>query len=412
MEKLNNLLTKTKEAANELAVLSEDIKNKVLLSISKSLIDNSDIIIEANKVDVNNAINNNISQVMVDRLSLSIKKIEDISNAIIDITKLKDPIGEIIESYEHNNKMIINKVRVPFGVICAIYESRPNVTVDIACLCLKTGNACVLRGGKEAINTNKILVQIMKSAVKDYINSDSITLIEDTDRSIVLDLIQNKKYIDLVVPRGGKKLIDFVVGNAKVPYIETGAGNCHLYVDDEADFNKALKVIVNAKVSRPSVCNAIESILVNEKIANNFLPLLKEELDKFNVQIRGCEKSINIIDINLATEEDYYQEYNDYIVSLKIIKDTKEAIKHINKYGTKHSDCIITENKEKAEMFLNGIDSACVYVNASTRFSDGGEFGFGAELGISTQKLHARGPMGLKEMTTYKYKIYGEGQVR
>ena len=296
MEKLNNLLTKTKEAANELAVLSEDIKNKVLLSISKSLIDNSDIIIEANKVDVNNAINNNISQVMVDRLSLSIKKIEDISNAIIDITKLKDPIGEIIESYEHNNKMIINKVRVPFGVICAIYESRPNVTVDIACLCLKTGNACVLRGGKEAINTNKILVQIMKSAIKDYINSDSITLIEDTDRSIVLDLIQNKKYIDLVVPRGGKKLIDFVVGNAKVPYIETGAGNCHLYVDDEADFNKALKVIVNAKASRPSVCNAIESILVNEKITNNFLPLLKEELDKYNVQIRGCEKSINIIE--------------------------------------------------------------------------------------------------------------------
>jgi glutamate-5-semialdehyde dehydrogenase len=252
----------------------------------------------------------------------------------------------------------------------------------------------------------------MKEAVAEDINPDVIALIEDTDRSLLLELLKAKEYVDLVVPRGGKKLIDHVVNNAKVPYIETGAGNCHVYVDEEVDYEMALNIIINAKTQRPSVCNAIETILVNDKIKEEFLPLLQKELGKYCVEIRGCESTNKVIKVKLATEEDYYQEYNDYIVTIKVVNDLDEAINHINKYGTKHSDCILTTNNEKAEQFLNKIDSACVYVNASTRFSDGGEFGFGAELGISTQKLHARGPMGLKEMTTYKYKIYGEGQVR
>ena len=328
------------------------------------------------------------------------------------IANLEDPVGKIIETYKHNNGIVINKVRVPFGVICAIYESRPNVSVDIACLSLKTGNACVLRGGKEALNTNKVLVKVMKQAIKDIVDDNVITLIEDTNRELVLELIQCKQYIDLVVPRGGKKLIEHVVSNAKVPFIETGAGNCHAYVDEEVDLKMALDVIINAKVSRPSVCNAIETILVNKNIKDKFLPLLQNELQKYSVEIRGCTQTKQIINVIDATEDDYYQEYNDYIVAIKIVNDVNEAIDHINKYGTRHSDCILSNNVNNIELFLNEIDSACVYANASTRFSDGGEFGFGAELGISTQKLHARGPMGLTEMTTYKYKIYGSGQVR
>ena len=412
MENLNNVLKLTKEASFKLANLSTEQKNKAIINIAKSLENNVNVIVSENKIDLENGKLKGLTEAMLNRLELNENKIKAIANDMRKIALLKDPIGEVIESYKHQNGLVINKVRVPFGVICAIYESRPNVSVDIACLSLKTGNAVVLRGGSEAINSNKILVKLMKEAIRDIIDENVITLIENTDRSIVTSLIQNKEYIDLVVPRGGKALINNVVSNAKVPFIETGAGNCHLYVDDEADFDLALNVIVNAKVSRPAVCNSIESILINKNIANDFLPLLKNELEKYNVLIKGCVETRAIIDVEEATEEDFYQEYNDYIVSIKVIKDYNEAIFHINKYGTKHSDCIITKNLEKAECFLNEIDSACVYVNASTRFSDGGEFGFGAELGISTQKLHARGPMGLKEMTTYKYKIYGNGQVR
>ena len=412
MEKLNNILKLTKEASFKLANLSTELKNQAILNIAQILENNIEDIIEANKKDLENGKVKGLTDAMLNRLELNDSKIKSIANDMRKIALLKDPIGEVIETYKHQNGLIINKVRVPFGVICAIYESRPNVSVDIACLSLKTGNAVVLRGGSEAINSNKILVKLMKEAIKDIIDDNVITLIENTDRSIITYLIQNKEYIDLVVPRGGKALINNVVSNAKVPFIETGAGNCHLYVDDEADFDLALNVIVNAKVSRPAVCNSIETILVNQKIANDFLPLLKEKLEQFNVLIKGCENTRNIINVVEATEEDFYQEYNDYIVAIKVVNDYKESINHINKYGTKHSDCIITKNINKAEEFLNKIDSACVYVNVSTRFSDGGEFGFGAELGISTQKLHARGPMGLREMTTYKYKIYGEGQIR
>ena len=406
------ILKKTKDASKIINILSTELKNQAIINIAEALLLNKKEIIEANEIDIKNAKNNGLTDAMINRLEINESKIISISNDMKKIAQLKDPVGEIIESYRHNNGIVINKVRVPFGVICAIYESRPNVSVDIACLSLKTGNACVLRGGKEAINTNKILVRTMKNAIKDIVDDHVITLIENTDRALVLDLIQCKEYIDLVVPRGGKKLIDHVVNNAKVPFIETGAGNCHIYVDEEVDYNMALQVITNAKVSRPSVCNAIETILVNEKIKEEILPLIQKELGKYCVEIRGCEETKKVISVNEATEEDFYKEYNDYIVAIKVVKDLEEAINHINKYGTKHSDCILTKNMENAEEFLNKIDSACVYVNASTRFSDGGEFGFGAELGISTQKLHARGPMGLREMTTYKYKIYGEGQVR
>ncbi len=412
MEKLNKILSDVKKASYELQTLNTNQKNEMIINIAKALIKNKNIILNANKLDIDNAINNSLTSAMINRLELNENKILSIADDMIKISNLNDPIGEIIETYNHPNGLVIKKERVPFGVICAIFESRPNVSVDIACLCLKTSNACVLRGGKEAINTNMALVNVMKEAIKDIVNPNVITLIEDTDRALVMQLIQSKEYIDLVVPRGGKALINHVVTNSKVPFIETGAGNCHIYVDDECDFDMAIKVIINAKVSRPSVCNAIETILVNKNIKESFLPLIKNELDKYNVLIKGCQESLKVINVEEATEDDYYQEYNDYIVTMKVVDNLKEAMDHINKYGTKHSDCIITNNISKAELFLNSIDSACVYVNASTRFSDGGEFGFGAELGISTQKLHARGPMGLKEMTTYKYKIYGEGQVR
>jgi len=411
-EYLINILSKVKEASIKLQSLKTEDKNKAIVNIANALIENSDKIIKANKIDLENGKNKNLTDAMLNRLELTEDKLKSIANDMIKIANLLDPVGEVIESYIHPNGIKINKVRVPFGVICAIYESRPNVSVDIACLSLKTSNAVVLRGGSEAINSNKVLIDVMRDAIKDIIDTNIITLIENTDRSLVYELITSKDYIDLVVPRGGKALINNVITNAKVPFIETGAGNCHIYVDDEADFDLALKVIINAKVSRPAVCNAIETILINEKVAISFLPTLKKELDKYNVEIRACEKCQKIINAKIATEEDYYKEYNDFIVTIKIVNDLYEAINHINKYGTKHSDAIMTENMEKAEIFLNSIDSACVYVNASTRFSDGGEFGFGAELGISTQKLHARGPMGLREMTTYKYKIYGKGQIR
>ena len=412
MEKLNDLLMRTKEASKKIALLTEEQRNKAILNISKNLIKNKTLVLDANAKDIQLAKIKGLSNAMINRLELTDKKIEMIAKDMVKIASLNSPLGEIVETYKHNNGLVINKIRVPFGVIGVIYESRPNVSVDVACLCIKTGNACVLRGGSEAINSNIALVSIIKNSIKEIIDDDVINLIEDTDRNLVLSLIQAKEYVDLVIPRGSSNLINFVVTNAKVPYIETGAGNCHIYIDDDCDYDQALKVIENAKTSKPSVCNAIETILINTNIKDTFLVKLKESMDKNNVLIRGCNETLKFIDVEKATEEDYYKEYNDYIVTVIVVDDLECAIKHINKYGTKHSDCIMTNNIDKAEKFLNEVDSACVYVNASTRFSDGGEFGFGAELGISTQKLHARGPMGLKEMTTYKYKIYGEGQTR
>ena len=394
-------------AANSLKLNTTEEKNNALKAISDALIKNIDSIIEANKIDLANAID--IPQVMVKRLELNETKIRSIASGILNIIKLDDPVNNILEERTLVSGLRIQKISVPLGVIAAVYESRPNVSVDIATLCIKSGNACLLKGGKEAINTNKKLVEIMQEAIKPFIDPNSVQLVGDNSREVVAKLITLKGYIDLVVPRGSKGLINFVTQNTKVPYIETGAGVCNIYVDESADFDMALNIINNAKTSNPAVCNAVECVLVNDKIKNTFLPKLKEMFDG-KVVLNGNKEVKEIIDCNLI--EDYGTEYDDLILDIKIVKTLDEAIAHIEKYGTHHSDSIISTNEDNITKFLNAIDSACVYVNASTRFTDGGCFGMGAELGISTQKLHARGPMALKEMTTYKYKVFGNGQVR
>ena len=408
---MEELLSKCKEASKKLQLLTEDDVNKCLLNIKDALIKNKDFILKENQKDINNA-KGVIKDSMIDRLTLNDKRILALASSIDDVISLPFYPGEVIEEIKRPNGLLIKKVRVPFGVIASIFESRPNVSVDISVLGLKTLNAVVLKGGKEAINTNIALCKVMRDAIKDIVDPHVITLIESTNREDTNKLLTMKDYIDLMIPRGSKGLIKYVVENAKIPYIETGAGNCHLYIHKMANIDMALNVIVNAKVQRPSVCNAIENILVDKEIARDFLPKLKETLDKYNVEIRGCDYTSSIIDCVKASEDDFYEEYNDYIVAVKVVNSLDEAINHINIHSTKHSEAIITEDDYAAARFLNEIDSACLYHNASTRFTDGGEFGFGAEIGISTTKLHARGPMGLKEITTYKYKIYGKGQVR
>lgn len=409
---MKDLLNSVKMAHKTLENLDGLTINKCLNNIKNELINNIDLIIRENNKDIVEAKSLGLKPSMIERLTLTSDRILGIAKSIDDIIKLPFYNGQTIEEFIRPNGLKIKKIRVPFGVICSIFESRPNVCVDIAVLCLKTNNACVLKGGKEAINSNKILVKLMQNAVKDYIDPKCISLIESTDRTVTDELITQKGLIDLLIPRGSKALINYIVSNAKIPYIETGAGNCHLYVDRYADIDMAIKIAINAKYQRPSVCNAIENILVDEAIAEQFLPVLYNEFKKLNIEMRGCKKTLKIISINPATDEDFYTEYNDYIVSIKVVSNVNEAIDHINKHSSKHSETIVTENNENAVLFLNGIDSACVYHNASTRFTDGGEFGFGAEIGISTAKLHARGPMGLKEITTYKYIISGNGQVR
>lgn len=409
---MEDLLINAKKASYELLDLTEADINKCLLNIKNALLNNIDSIIKANQIDIENAKKMNIKESMIERLTLNEKRIIGLAESIDTVIDLPFSIGETIEEYKRPNGLLIKKIRVPFGVIASIFESRPNVSVDIACLCLKTANACVLKGGKEAINTNKCLVALMQDAISSVTNKNAITLIPYTEREITDKLIVQKQYIDLLIPRGSKNLINYVTQNAKIPFIETGAGNCHLYVDKSADIAKAIKVAINAKYQRPSVCNAIENIIVHKDIADKFLPVLYDEFSKLNITMRGCEKTLKIINIDEATEEDFYTEYNDYIVSIKIVEDLYEAINHINLHSSKHSECIMTEDEKAASIFMKAIDSACLYHNASTRFTDGGCFGFGAEIGISTTKLHARGPMGLKEITTYKYYIYGDGQIR
>ena len=405
-------LLNVKKAQKELELLSNDKRDLMLERIANALKNNEKDILKENEKDILAAKENGLSNAMIERLTLNEARIDSLVESTKSLISLHNYVGELIEKIERPNGLIIDKIMVPFGVIAVIFESRPNVSVDIAGLCIKTANACVLKGGKEAINTNKALVNIMRNAIKDIVNPDVIYLIESTDRSVTNELITLKNYIDLLIPRGSKGLINYVVSNAKIPYIETGAGNCHLYVEKEADLDMAIKIAINAKYQRPSVCNAIENILVDEEIADKFLPRLYEEFKKLNIEMRGCEKTLKYINVNKATEDDFYTEYNDYIVAIKVVKDINEAINHINTHSTKHSEAIITNNKEKADLFMALIDSACCYHNASTRFTDGGCFGFGAEIGISTQKLHARGPMGLKEIMSYKYKIYGNGEVR
>lgn len=347
---------------------------------------------------------------MLDRLTLTEQRIRDIANGVHQIKELKDPIGEVIREIHRPNGLRIQQVRIPLGVVGIIYEARPNVTVDIACICIKTNNVCVLKGGKEAFHTNKKLVEIMHMAIKKVLDVNPIYLIENMDRQVVQELISDRKHVDVIIPRGGKGLIQAVIQHAKVPVIETGAGICHLYIDSQADINMAIDIAINAKIQRPSVCNSIETILVHKDIAKPFLTKLNNEFK--NVKCFGDDETKKYINVDIVQKSNYETEYNDFICNIKVVQNINEAIEHIYTYSTKHSEAIITENIQRANYFINSLDSACLYHNASTRFTDGGEFGFGAEVGISTQKLHARGPLGLQEMTSTKYIIYGNGQIR
>ena len=400
-----------KKAAATLACMGESGKNKALLAMADALVVKADYIVMENAKDVEAAKARDTAPYMIDRLSLSVKRIEGMAQGLRDVAALRDPVGEVLHGALRPNGLAITKQRVPLGVIGIIYEARPNVTSDAAGLCLKTGNAVVLRGGSDAIHSNKAVVAVLREAAEQAgFPADAIQLIDDTSREAATYMMGLNGVIDVLIPRGGAGLIQSVVKNATIPVIETGTGNCHVYIDETADIEMGLEIIHNAKTSRPSVCNAAESLLVHEAVAKAFLPKMAERLS--NVELRGCERTCTIISAKEATEKDYYTEFLDYILAVKVVSGLDEAIAHINKYGTKHSEAIVTKDYANAEKFLTKVDSAAVYVNASTRFTDGGEFGFGAEIGISTQKLHARGPMGLEELTTYKYIIRGSGQIR
>lgn len=414
MENLEEIGKKVKESSRKLNNMRSEEKNIILRKVAEDIIKNQKSILKANKIDIENAIKNNMKDSLIDRLKLDEKRILDMSESLIKIADLEDPIGEILEGKTLKNGLEILKKRVPLGVIAIIYESRPNVTLDAFGLCFKTGNAVILRGGKDAINTNIAITKIVRNVLKELkISENCIYLIEDTSREKTQELMKLNKYVDVLIPRGGSGLIKTVIENSTIPVIETGTGNCHIYVDEFADFEMALSIIENAKTQRIGVCNACESLVIHKNIAKEFIPVLVQKLSNKNVEIRGDEEACRISNkIVKATEDDWGKEYLDLIISLKTVNNIDEAIEHINKYSTKHSESIITKDYENTHKFLNEIDSSCVYVNASTRFTDGGEFGFGAEIGISTQKLHARGPMGLKELTTTKYVIFGNGQVR
>ncbi len=411
---LEQLGINAREAEKKLMIASTAEKNKALIKISEGLIAGADKIIEANKIDLKNGEENGMAQAMLDRLKLDQSRIEGMAKGVMDVVSLPDPVGRILDTVTRPNGLKIQKVSTPLGVIAVIFEARPNVTSDAAALCLKSGNTVILRGGKEAIHSNKIIAQIMRRAVKEAgMPEDVIQLVQDTSRDSANELMTMNQYVDVLIPRGGAGLIQAVVKNATVPVIETGVGNCHIYVDKDADIKKAVDIVFNAKTSRPSVCNAAESLLIHKDIADTVLVKIKEKLDEKNVTLVGDDAARNIIaDMDKATEADWATEYLDYKMSVKIVDSVEEAVEHIYKYSTGHSECIVTENMDTAELFMNQVDSAAVYVNASTRFTDGGEFGFGAEIGISTQKLHARGPIGLPELQSFKYKIYGNGQIR
>lgn len=401
-------------AKDFLATVTTDDKNKALISIAKALRDSSETIITENKTDLENGRKNGLSDGMLDRLMLDESRIDGIAKAVEDVVALDDPCGRLLEEVTRPNGLVIKKVSVPIGVIGIIYESRPNVTADAAVLCLKSSNAVILRGGKEAINSNIAIVAAMRSALADCgFDENCIQLVTDTSRESANQMMKMNGVIDCLIPRGGRGLIRSVVENSTVPVIETGSGNCHIYVDESADIEMAANIIYNAKTQRVGVCNACESLVIHSGIIKNALPVIKEKLDEKNVEMRGDERAMTAANGVLpASEEDFACEYLDYKISVKTVDSLDEAIKHINKYSTGHSESIITNNMDNAREFLQRIDSSSVYVNASTRFTDGGEFGLGAEIGISTQKLHARGPMGLRELTTTKYLIYGTGQTR
>lgn len=411
---LTNLGIGAKKAERVLMTASSEIKNKALEAIAKALIDNTAYIEENNALDIKTARANGMSESMIDRLSLNADRIRAISEAVLQVASLDDPCGKVISGTKRPNGLLIEKVTVPLGVIAVIFEARPNVTVDAAALCLKSGNCVILRGGKEAINSNKAMTKIMREAIASAgLPENCIQLVEDTSRDSAVALMKMNDYVDVLIPRGGAGLIKSCVENATVPVIETGTGNCHIYVDKDADLDMAADIIYNAKTSRPSVCNACESLVIHRAVAKKVLPMIKARLDEKNVIIHGDEETVEIIpDVIIATENDYAKEYLGYEISVKIVGDIDEAIEHIMKYTSSHSECIVTNNYFAQKKFTSQVDAAAVYVNASTRFTDGGEFGFGAEIGISTQKLHARGPLGLPELTSMKYIISGEGQIR
>ena len=413
MRSVLELCKAAKDASRSVQLLTTDKKNKILCDIADAIAESTNILICETKRDIDAARKNNIRESMIDRLTLTPERIAAMAEGARQVAALPDPIGATLSEVERPNGISIKKIRVPLGVIGIIFESRPNVTLDAAVLCLKSGNATVLRGGKEAICSNMAIAGIMRRVLSENgVSPDAICLIEDTTRTSSNELMNMKGLVDVLIPRGGAGLIRAVVENAKVPVIETGAGNCHLYVDRAANLDMAASVLENARCSRPSVCNSVETALIHRDVANEFLPKMCKALSPYNVEIRGDENVRKIIDCKLADESDWETEYNDYILAVRIVDSVQDAIEHITRYGTMHSEAIITDDCKAAELFTSSIDAAAVYVNASTRFTDGYEFGLGAEIGISTQKMHARGPMGLEELTSIKYLIHGNGQIR
>ena len=409
-----SIMRKAYKVAGQMALLTTSAKNRALDKMAESLLENKNVIVRENKKDLASAYLWNYPLPLMDRLILNDSRIEGMAQCLRDVKKLKDPVGVVMDQFENEDRLKINKVRTPIGVVGIIYESRPNVTSDCIGLCLKGGNAVVLKGGKEAFHSNKAIFKILKNALKETeVPVDGIQLIDSVDREAVAIMLKQNQYIDVIIPRGGEGLIDFVANNSSIPVIKHAKGLCHTYVSNKASLPMAKEVCINAKVQRPGVCNAMETLLVHQDIADNFLQSLCSSLIDLGVEIRGDAWVRRLIKgVKKAGKEDWDTEYLDMILSIKVVKGTEEAMKHINTHGSKHSDAIITEDKKEADFFVRGVDSACLYVNASTRFTDGYAFGFGAEVGISTDKLHARGPMALEELTTYKYIIYGNGQIR
>ena len=410
---MKEFLQKAKESSRVVATLSTAIKNKTLLEFADALEENSCFIIEENIKDMKLARELDLSSAMQDRLYLNDSRIQDMANAIRQIASQTEPVGRILDGWLTKDNLNIQKVSIPIGVIAIIYESRPNVTSDTAALCFKSGNVCVLKGGKEAENSNRAIAKIIQDVLeKNNLPKEIVSLLPDSSREGVAKLIVEDKYVDLIVPRGGEALIKFITQNSSIPVIKHDKGVCHTFIDKDANATKSINIVVNAKCQRPSACNSLETLLVHEEIASYILPGIQEELSVHGTILKGCPKTLEYIKIAPAKEEDFYIEYLENILNIKVVENLNEAIEHISKHGSGHSEAILSENYTAINKFLNEVDAACVYANASTRFTDGGEFGLGAEVGISTNKLHSRGPMGINDLTTFKYKIYGQGQVR
>ena len=410
---MKEFLQKAKESSRVVATLSTAIKNKTLLEFADALEENSCFIIEENIKDMKLARELDLSSAMQDRLYLNDSRIQDMANAIRQIASQTEPVGRVLDGWLTKDNLNIQKVSIPIGVIAIIYESRPNVTSDTAALCFKSGNVCVLKGGKEAENSNRAIAKIIQDVLeKNNLPKEIVSLLPDSSREGVAKLIVEDKYVDLIVPRGGEALIKFITQNSSIPVIKHDKGVCHTFIDKDANATKSINIVINAKCQRPSACNSLETLLVHEEIASYILPGIQEELSAHGTILKGCPKTLEYIKIAPAKEEDFYIEYLENILNIKIVENLNEAIEHISKHGSGHSEAILSENYTAINKFLNEVDAACVYANASTRFTDGGEFGLGAEVGISTNKLHSRGPMGINDLTTFKYKIYGQGQIR